>query len=297
MNILITGTSGFIGGHLLKAACTAYGSEQVTAFSSRATAECYSIVYGGSPDFALSAADLEQLASVEVLIHAGAFTPKGGADANQITGCNSNIEFTQRLLDLPFSRLQKIVYLSTLDVYQAAELTTEDTPTVPATLYGLSKLYCERLASLSAAARGVPFQILRIGHVYGPGEERYAKFIPTAIRSILDKGSVELWGDGSDIRSFIYIDDVVQAILNAVSLQEDVGVINVVGGVRMSIRELIDELMAASGRPVRIEARESAAAKRNYIFDNAKLRRYLLPVECDFREGLRAEFDHMVGRP
>ena len=100
MKLLITGASGFIGSRLLTAACAAFGVDNVIAFSSKKIDACQSIVYSG-PDFNLSPADHALLATVEVLIHAGAFTPKSGPEANALEKCNGNIHFTEKLLGLP----------------------------------------------------------------------------------------------------------------------------------------------------------------------------------------------------
>ena len=189
--------------------------------------------------------------------------------------------------------MKTIVYLSSVDVYSQAELTTESTPTLPPSLYGLSKLYCERMVSLFAADKGMTCHVLRIGHVYGPGEEKFAKFLPKAIGNIVDGKPVELWGDGSEIRSFIYIDDVAKAIVKAADLRENVGVINVVGGVAVSIRQIVDRLQEISSKPFEIVVREFNGVKRNLVFDNTKLRKYLLPVESDLMSGLRSEYLHI----
>jgi len=292
MKLLITGASGFIGERLVREACSKLGKENVVAFSSRPCHYCPSIVYQGL-DFNLSPTDLTLLASVEVLVHVGAFTPKNTQQSNVIQQCNSNIYFTGKLLAQPFKTLRKIVYVSTLDVYEPAELTTESTPTVPVSLYGWSKLYCERLLTIYAAEHYLGCQILRIGHVYGPGEEKYAKFLPVAIKNILVGKPVELWGDGSEFRSFIFIDDVVAAIMQSLNLLEDMGPINVVGGVSVSIRDLIDQLISISGKDVTIDVREFVGTKRNYRFNNAKLLQHLLPAETDLRTGLEAEFNYM----
>jgi len=294
MKLLITGASGFIGSRLMSTACAALGAENVIAFSSKPAHACLAIVYYG-PDFNLSAADHALLATVEVLIHVGAFTPKNTLQANAIKESNSNIGFTENLLALSFENLKKIIYISTVDVYEPAELTDEATPTLPVSLYGCSKLYCERMTAIFAANHHLVCQILRIGHVYGPGEETYAKFLPKAIKNIVADQAVELWGDGNEVRSFIYIDDVVTAILQAVNLGEDVGPINVVGGVPMTIRELLDEVIVVSGKSVAITSKEFSGPKRNYVFDNAKLRQHLLPAETDLSTGLQAEYAYMAG--
>ena len=149
MKILITGASGFIGGRLLQAICDAYGKNNVIAFSSQLNAACETIIYSDD-DYRISKTDIVKFEQVELLIHAGAYTPKNGGETNAIFGCNSNIYYTEKLLNLPFSNLKKIVYLSTVDVYQLACLIDESTPTLPKTLYGMSKLYCENIVNIYA---------------------------------------------------------------------------------------------------------------------------------------------------
>jgi UDP-glucose 4-epimerase len=290
----MTGTSGFIGSRLLQTARAMYG-DNVTAFSSHPS-EGNHIVYANRTDFSLAPAELALVEDANVLIHAGAFIPKCGTEANQIKSCNSNIAFTEELLALPWRNLKKIIFLSTVDVYNNFDCPiSEATLTVPTTLYGMSKLYCERMMSLHAAERGIAIQVLRIGHVYGPGEEQYVKVIPKAIERIIAGGDVELWGEGEELRSFIYISDVVTAILKAVELQEEPGVINVVGGNVISIRDLLEKLIAIGGRQTKIVQQEFSGTRRDLVFDNTKLKRYLLPEESDFTTGLKMEFRQVEG--
>jgi UDP-glucose 4-epimerase len=292
MKMIITGTSGFIGARLLQSTRATYRNN-VTAFSS-GQSEGSHIVYRDEPDFGLTPTDLALIEGAEVLIHAGAFTPKSGAEANQVEGCNSNITFTKKLLGLPWYNLKKVVFLSTVDVYANVDgPISENTPTVPVSLYGLSKLYCERMVTLYANEKGIVGQLLRIGHVYGPGEEKYAKVIPKAIQNIVDGNDVELWGEGKELRSFIFIDDVVAAIFKAVELQEEPGVINVVGGNAIAIRDLIETLIEIGGRGTKVSQREFSGATRDLVFDNTKLKHYLMPKESDFIDGLRVEFAHI----
>ncbi|MBP2167446.1 UDP-glucose 4-epimerase [Erwinia toletana] len=291
MKVLITGASGFIGGKLLDAAIAAWGDGNVVAFSSQKNTKCTSIVYQRElVDFGLSAPDITLLETIETILHIGAFIPKNGGEANAISACNENIFFTEQLLKLPFNNLKKVVFTSTVDVYSAEPKISELTPTQPATLYGWSKLYCEQLVSIFAAQKGISSQILRVGHVYGPGEEKFAKFMPKTIKSIVNGGGVELYGDGSELRSFIYIDDVIKAILASVNLDENAGVINLVGGHAVSIKEVLDKLILLSGRSVEVIAKDFNGVKRDLVFDNEKLKKYLLPAETDFTTGLSTEF-------
>jgi UDP-glucose 4-epimerase len=149
------------------------------------------------------------------------------------------------------------------------------------------------MVSLYAVKRGIANQVLRIGHVYGPGEEKYAKVLPKAIQSIVSGKDVELWGEGKELRSFIYIGDVVTAILKAVELNEQPGIINVVSGHAISIRDLLQKLIIIGGCDTAIVRREFSGILRNLVFDNTKIKKYLLPEETDFAIGLEAEFKHI----
>ena len=285
MKIVITGTSGFLGSRLLKAARSSYGRE-VTEFSSPGL-DSSDFVH---PD-AITPAELAAVKEAEVLIHAGAFVPKNGPDTNHIMKCNGNISYTEQLLALPWNNLKKIVFLSSSDVYANVDgPINEATPPVSISLYGLSKYYCERIVSVFAADRGIRSQLLRICHVYGPGEEEYGKVIPATIQNIVAGKDVEIWGEGSERRSFILVDDVVQAVLNSVELQEDPGVINVAGSNSISMADLLEKLIAIGGRETGIVQREFSGITRDVVFDNTKFRRYMLAEETDFTEGLQAEF-------
>ncbi len=289
MKLLITGASGFIGSRLMVAAAEKYGSGNVLALGSRPLQGAESIIYDKT-DFRIPAPDVRRLDEIEVIVHAGAFTPTSASQTDDIQGSCSNIRFTEELLAHPFPSLRAIVYLSTLDVYAPAEVTTEETPALPASLYGHSKLFCENLVRVSARQRAALCHILRIGHVYGPGEERYQKFIPNSMRAVIGGTPVELWGTGADLRSYIFVDDVVKAILASAEIPEDIGIVNVVSGTACSIRDLLDRIIEISGERVEIVRRPTSGKPRNHVFDNRKCKTLLLPEETDLHTGLRTEY-------
>lgn len=296
MKVLITGTSGFIGGRLLAAACDAWGEHNLIVLSSRPAPRGRSIVYG--PGYVIDAAGRALAAEAELLLHAGAFTPKSSATANDLAGCNGNIDFTAKLLGLDMPQLRTVLFLSTLDVYAAAAAPLSESSALgPASLYGWSKLYCEQMVAQYAAGRGITAQLLRIGHVYGPGEEQYAKVLPNAIRNILAGKPVELWGAGRELRSLIYIDDVVRAVMAAAAAPVALGVINIVGGQPLSIRALLERVIALSGREAALAQREFSGTPRDFVFDTAKLKAHLLPHETALDDGLRAELAYMERLP
>jgi UDP-glucose 4-epimerase len=293
MKLLITGASGFIGKNLMKAAIKKWGVGNVIALTATPNLNETSITFKNhQQDLGLTNAEIERIQDVDVIIHAGAYTPKSAATANAINECNSNVTFTNNLLSIDFKKLSKIIFTSTLDVYKNTTPISESSVTGPSTLYGWSKLYCEQIIANYAQQKSINSHTLRIGHVYGPGEEQYQKFLPKTIGRILAGEEVELYGDGSELRSFIYIDDVVSAILASVELAERVDIINIVGGHTVSIKNLLYQLISISGRDVQVKQKSSSAATRDFIFDTTLIKKYLLATETDFELGLKSEIEY-----
>ena len=291
MKILLTGASGFIGGHILTALVKSYGRESITALTSKEIPDINCITYKSVQDFDLNKTNFDDITHV---IHAGAFTPKDSQQSNSIKSCFNNIEYTKELFSYDFKSLVRFVNLSTLDVYAATfEELSESSPIKPISLYGSSKLYCEEMVKAFSEQRDVNYINLRIGHVYGPGEEKYKKVLPIAIQNILENKPLELWGDGSDLRSFIFIDDVVQSILNSLKSAVSNIDINIVSGVAISIKDLLNKVIKVSNQSVKVNKRESSHQKRDLVFDNSLLLQTILDKETDLMHGLKIEYEYM----
>lgn len=294
MKILLTGASGFIGGHILNALTNKFGRDSVVALTSKEMQNVNYLVYKSFNDFGLPRNCFNDITHI---LHAGAFTPKDSGQANNIELCFENIQFTKNLLSYKFSKLNRIVNISTLDVYAETQNRLNEKSNIkPISLYGSSKLYCEEMVKVFSDQKDISYMNLRIGHVYGPGEEKYKKVIPVAIQNIIENKSVELWGDGCDLRSFIFIKDVVESILNSLTVAEKNLDINVVSGVSISIYDLLHKIITISGRSVHLHKRASNHKKRDVIFDNSKLLNILLKEETDLIQGLKAEYDYMKSK-
>ncbi|HEX8546725.1 MAG TPA: SDR family oxidoreductase [Cytophagaceae bacterium] len=290
--ILITGASGFIGKAVLVALQESYGYENVVALTSAPIINCQTLLhssYNFSPDYFND----RGWGSICTIIHLGAFTPKHSSDANDLSNCAGNIFSTQKLLEAKLPNLKKIIFASTLDVYKCDTVITEETIIEPVSLYGNSKLYCERMIDIWANKKNIVHQILRIGHVYGPGEEEYQKIIPLSMYKLLKDQELEIWGTGEEVRSFIYLNDVVKALLKSIQLEKFIGPINLVGENQISVKDLINLLINMHGSSVQPVTRQLQAPGRNYIFNNDKMKRHLLASETPLSEGLAAEFDYM----
>lgn len=290
--ILVTGTSGFIGKKLLTALVEEYGAEHILALTSKPTSLCQYILhhhYAFGSDYLLKSG----YSAVDTVIHAGAFIPKSASESNDWIQCSSNIANTQRLLQLELPELKKFIFLSTVDVYGKDTTITEESPVDPPSLYGHSKLYCEKMISSWAKANHKIAQALRIGHIYGPGEEAYQKLIPLTMQKLLLQQSLQIWGSGNEKRSFLYIDNLVSAILKTLKIDTDLGVMNLVSGTSISVRELLDMIIEISEVKTSIETIPVQGEGRNLIFDNSKMKTEIGLSEISLRQGLSQEWEYM----
>jgi UDP-glucose 4-epimerase len=290
--ILITGASGFIGKHLLNLLIEKYGHDNVVALTSQPINNVLCVLhnnYNFSDDIFMR----QGFENIETIIHAGSYTPKNSDDINNINYSNSNIFNTEKLLGAKLPNLKKVIYLSAIDIYNTDSVITEDTPEYPVSMYAQSKLYLEKMIHHWGAQNNKIIQIVRIGHVYGPGEETYKKLIPETFRKVLANKNLTIWGTGEELRSFIYVDDVVKAIVNAIDYNENLGVINLVGSQAISILEVIEKIKQIANSEVLIEKIDTNFQGRNLVFDNSKMLKFLLQNETALDEGLRSEYAYM----
>ncbi|MVN21011.1 NAD-dependent epimerase/dehydratase family protein [Mucilaginibacter arboris] len=294
--ILLTGASGFIGQHLLSALIAMYGIDNVLALTSNPISGCKYLLHNNYQFERSYFSESGYANSINIIIHAGAYTPKNASQSNDWKRCNENIYNTEKLLDTDLPNLKKVIYLSTLDVYGKADLISESSLIEPISLYGFSKLYSEKLIASWANDKNKMCQILRVGHVYGPGEEVYQKIVPVTIKKIIKNEPVQIWGSGKELRAFIYIKDIIKCILNALNLNEDIGPVNLVSSNAISIADLVNKLINISGKVINIETIATTTVGRSLIFDNSKMKQYLLLSETDFDSGLAEEWHYMNQR-
>ncbi|NNJ92202.1 MAG: NAD-dependent epimerase/dehydratase family protein, partial [Gammaproteobacteria bacterium] len=84
--------------------------------------------------------------------------------------------------------------------------------------YGASKLAGEGYCSAYAKSFGIDTVSLRFGNVYGPGSVHKSSVVAKFIRQALDAQTLEIYGDGTQTRDFIYIDDLIDAVLKAATV-------------------------------------------------------------------------------
>jgi nucleoside-diphosphate-sugar epimerase len=162
-----------------------------------------------------------------------------------------NLLATQRVFEAAVDVDVPVVWASSSSVYGDAERypTPEDVVPRPNNPYGVTKLSCEHLHETYERLFGLRAVALRYFTVYGPRQRpdmAFARMVAAAARD----EEFELYGDGTQSRSFTYVADVVEATIRA--LDAPAGVYNVGGGEEATMREALQLLGEVAGRPVRV---------------------------------------------
>jgi UDP-glucose 4-epimerase len=119
--------------------------------------------------------------------------------------------------------------------------TPESAPTDPICAYGISKLAIEKYLALYEHLHALDFRVLRIANAFGPFQIAWKGqgFIAATVSRALSGQPIEIWGDGSVVRDFVFIDDVVDAFEAAMENSGSDRIFNIGTGEGKSLREVI----------------------------------------------------------
>jgi nucleoside-diphosphate-sugar epimerase len=194
------------------------------------------------------------------------------------------------LPDIP----RKFILFSTLDVYKPgeSEIITETTLTEPVSLYGWSKLYGEKMLEAWARKENVIIQVLRIGHIYGSGEEKYQKIIPATIRRVLEKQPPVIFTKGNELRSFLHISDCINSVIASITLDNYEGPINIVSGCALPVKQIVSTIVNEIDPSITIDIQGNDVPVRNLVFDSSKMRQFLGEELISFEDGIKEEISN-----
>ena len=298
--LVVTGATGFVGRHLLNRLLADADSRVIVIgrHPPNGLRDGDSFVHSDLADL-----DPQQLrdvcaGDVDTVFHLAASTPKNREQANLGNDLiRNNVTATWKLLEALPSVVNRFVFASTLDVYgsqSCGEPLDEGSTIAPSTVYGATKVCAEHLVRVGTGHRAVPWTILRLGHIYGPGEEAYEKLIPSAVRRLLDGHAPIMYGGENVLRDYLFVADAVEALVRAGIVPAAVGqIINIVSGRSITLRETLELLIQVSGEPVKIEVLTKQHSATSFRFRNDRMREVLGNWSLvSLRDGLKSEFDH-----
>lgn len=266
MRSLVTGCAGFIGSHLCERLLAA--GETVVGIDSLApTYDSFGRMgrlerLDKAGDFEFVAGDLIEVdlrplvADVDVVYHLAARPGVRASWADFRQAADANILATQKVLGaLSHTPGKRLVFASSSSVYGRPGVfpTPEDHPLAPISPYGVTKAAGEALVDAYVSEYGVDAYSLRYFTVFGPRQRSDMAFTRW-IRAALEKRPLPLFGDGTAVRDFTFVADVVEAtILAASGPAGGHTVLNVAGGSPVSVMEVLGIIGQEIGRPIEVD--------------------------------------------
>ena len=303
---LITGGCGFIGTSLIKrlvksncnnirvidnfATGTREDLSVVCRFKETTTSELIEHGWNSNNKTQLVIGDIldEHLAlcvvkDADIIVHLAANTGVGPSVQDPRSDCYANVIGTLNYLEAArFNKVKRFIFASSgAPAGEVEPPIHEELPPHPVSPYGASKLAGEGYCSAYARSFGVETVALRFGNVYGPGSIHKSSVVAKFIQRALEGKSLEIYGDGFQTRDFIYIDDLVEAVVLAATMPGIRGeTFQIASSKETTVGEMAEQLVMSLGaqgvQGIRIVNAESRVGdvKRNYS-DTTKAKKML----------------------
>ena len=235
MNIILLGAAGFIGTNLTLALAK-NPDHQITVVSRR-RASFADVESRHFPNVRFIECDLVEgpdfthlLEGMDIVYHLLSTTVPSTSNRQIAQELNANVVLSAKLFEA----------CGKADTCPLAE----DTPTAPITSYGIQKLTIEKLLYLYHHMYGFDYRIIRLANPYGPYQRPNGVLgaVTTFTYKALLHEPIIVYGDGSVVRDFIYIDDAVRGILSIVNGESPFRTFNLGSGHGSSIREVLDTI-------------------------------------------------------
>jgi UDP-glucose 4-epimerase len=294
VRVLVTGGAGFIGAHIARAYRDA-GHRVATVDVRPRPEEAPPDVRHYQVD--IRSPDLEEVFRAErpeAVSHHAAWANVRRSLADPLGDAETNVLGTLRVLELAARYgAAQVIFASTAGALYGEPRTLpvgEDHPVLPTSPYGLHKHLGEQYVAYYRRVRGMRTAILRYGNVYGPGQDprNEAGVVAIFTEALLEGRRPEIFGDGEQVRDFVYVEDVVAA--NLLVLGGDLEVpVHIATGRGTSVNALLRLLAEAVG--VRPEAGHGPAVPgevRRIVLDVSRAERLLgWRPRVSLEEGLR----------
>lgn len=257
---LVIGAGGFLGRHLVSALVGAgyrVRALDLHAPSSLLTTALPSVehVTGDAKDSAIAQICLR---GVDFLFPFASSSLPVTSNVDPLGDVRVNLaENVNLFLEASRAGVRKIVFPSsggTVYGEPSASPTSEIESTDPISSYGIMKLASEKYLNLMYHLHGMEYTVLRYGNPYGNGQDPSKRFgaIGVFLSALAEGRPIDIWGDGSAVRDFLYIDDAISATMRTLAYSGGHRIFNIGSGVGTSLQGLIQLLEHVTHKTVRI---------------------------------------------
>lgn len=265
--IIVLGGNGFLGSHLCdRLEALGYGVRSIARRGNLARREHYALDLFGVQDLA------PLLAGADSCIHLANDVVPSSAEREGYPGLERNLSLAFRVADgCARAGVGRLVFASSGGTVYGRDVLDahEDMPCQPIGLYGVQKLAIEM--ALRSRLQGTRCRLvnLRIGNPYGAGQEcqRAHGLIGHLLKALVNDAPFTVWGDGSQVRDYIHVDDVLDVFQEVLNYSGDKDILNVGSGAGTSTNEMIELCQETVGRELLL----TYAAHPSYDVDRISL--------------------------
>lgn len=247
--IFVTGGTGFMGSHIVE--LLLQQGHDITVLTSSSSIhpniqhlqKRIRLVRGNFGNYQLV---LQHLETVDIIVHIAWTTVPKTASENPIYDAQSNVIGSIHLLEAAVTaKVKKVIFISTGGaLYGVPQYTPIDEkhPIQPISAYGISKMAFERYLHFFYQNKGLDYCIFRIANAYGTRQNmtKNQGVIGIWLQRFLQQQPIEIWGDGSIVRDYVYVTDVAQIIANSLTYSGPEKVFNVGSGCGYSLNEILE---------------------------------------------------------
>jgi UDP-glucose 4-epimerase len=258
MNTLVLGGNGFIGSHLVdRLLREGHAVHVFDRQPERYRKPLKGVVYH-IQDFGNRAFLASVLPNMDLVFHLVSTTvPKTSNDDPAFDVMSNVVETIYLLEQCAKEKVKKVVFVSSGGaVYgtPAALPVPEDSPEKPESSYGITKLSIEKYLGLFQRLYGLNYVILRPSNPYGERQnpEGDQGVIAVFLGRIAKGQAIDVWGDGSNVKDFVYIGDLIEGIFRAAFSDTQSRVFNMGSGIGHSVNDIVRMITEKVGRPVSV---------------------------------------------
>lgn len=258
MNIVIFGGAGFIGTNLTFALGKQNHNIKVIDLKEEYFKPIQSFYLPNVKTIAVDAYNSEIFETyidnnTDIVYHLISFNNPTTSNQHILNDLDNNINITINMLDVCKKYHLKLIFLSSggtvYGPYHNAPL-TEESLTNPISSYGIQKLTIEKLIQLYNYLYNMDYNIIRLSNPYGPYQRPNGQLgvVSAFTYNILNNKPINIYGDGSVVRDFIYIDDAINGIINITNYNGNIKIFNLGIGIGTDINTVIKIIEQESGQ-------------------------------------------------
>ena len=296
--VLVIGGNGFIGLNLLKRLAQRADLE-VSSFDINYPTERIERIEYVKGDFFDDNMLQNAIKGMDLIIHSLSTVNPGNSNERFMQGYGRDFVQTIKLCDMLIKQNSNMIFLSsggTVYGVQEYQPIKETALPIPINHYGSVKLCIENVIRTFNTQLHTKMRIARISNPYGPGQD-YKKgvgFIDAAIKKLIEKETLEIWGDGENIRDYIYIDDVCKMLETLIDYQGDEEVFNLSSNEGISQNQVV-EVLKEIDKSLSVEYKDARSVDvKKIVLDNTKIKTIYHDEMVSFKDGIKAYYTFLI---